>query len=105
MCRALQVVCVGAGEPSLQALKRAAVGKEWELTAGATDAADALEQIARGRAHVLVTWGSFGDLVKEARAKHPGLRIIAVGRTPIAEADVNVSSIKQVHDAIRKVPI
>ena len=104
MCRALQILCVASGRPSLQALKKAAVAQEWELTAGATDAGEALEQIARRRAHILVTWGAFADLVREARAAHPGLRTIAVGRTPIQEADVNVSSIKQVRDAILRIP-
>ena len=104
MCRALQVVCVAAGEPSLRTLKRAAVSKDWELTLGATDADAALEQIAERRAHVLVAWGAFGDLVRRARERFPGLRIVAVGRTPIEEADVNLNSIKGVRDAVLGVP-
>ena len=104
MCRALQVVCVAAGEPSLRTLKRVAVASDWELTPGATDARAALKQIEARRAHVLVTWGAFGDLVREARVRFPGLRIVAVGRTPIPEADVNLPSIGGVRDAVIGVP-
>jgi hypothetical protein len=104
VCRALQVVCVAAGEPSLRTLKRAAVSADWELTAGATDAHDALAQIVDRRAHVLVAWGAFADLVRQARQRSPALRIVAVGRTVMPEADVNLSSIKGVRDAILGIP-
>jgi len=104
MCRALQIVCVAGGRPSLQTLKRAAVGQTWELTRGATDADAAMAQLEERRAHVLVTWGAFAELVRRARERFPGLRIVAVGRTPIEEADVNLTSIKGVRDAILGVP-
>ena len=104
MCRALQIVCVASGAPSLQALKRAAVSEAWELTVGATDAEDALQQIGHRRAHVLVTWGSFDDLVTQARQRFPHLRIIAVGRKPVVGADVNLTSITGVRDAILGIP-
>jgi hypothetical protein len=104
VCRALQIVCVSAGESSLRSLKKAVTAAEWELTAGATREEDALAQLDGRNAHVLVTWGAFGDLVKRARERHPGLRIIAVGRTEIPDADVNVRSIKDVRDAILGTP-
>ena len=104
MCRALQVVCVAAGEPSLRTLKRAALASDWELTPGATDDDAALAQIGARRAHVLVAWGAFGDLVREARVRFPALRIVAVGRTPIPEADVNLTSITGVRDAVIGIP-
>jgi hypothetical protein len=100
MCRALQIVCVAAGEPSLRTLKRAVVSQDWELTAGATNADAALHQIAQRKAHVLVTWGAFADLVGRARKRFPGLRIVTVGRSPLDGADVHVTSIKQARDAI-----
>ena len=103
MCRALQVLCVAAGEPSLDALKRAAVDQEWEVS-GAVGADAALREIDARQPHVLVTWGAFDGLVHEARERRPGLRIVAVGRAPIAEADVNVTSIKDVRNAILGVP-
>ena len=81
MCRALQIVCVAGGKPSLATLKRATVAEEWELTPGATDAEEALAQIESRKAHVLVTWGAFADLVKQARERFPGLRIVVVGRS------------------------
>jgi hypothetical protein len=104
MCRALQVVCVAGGKPSLTALKRSVTATEWELTRGATTAAEALEQLEDRKAHVLVTWGAFGDLVTQARERFPGLRIVSVGRTPIPKADVNLTSIKGVRGAILGVP-
>jgi hypothetical protein len=102
MCRALKVVCVAAGAPSLGALKRAVAGPEWELTAGATSAAEALAQLESERAHVLVTWGSFAELVGEARQRWPGLRIVSVGRgEKVPGADASIRSVKEVRDAIR----
>jgi hypothetical protein len=104
MCRALQIVCVAAGEPSLRSLKKAAAAAEWELTLGATNEEDAFAQLEGRNAHVLVTWGAWGELVKRARERKPGVRIIAVGRTPIPEADVNVRSIGEVRAAILGTP-
>jgi hypothetical protein len=105
MCRALQVVCVASDAASLQALKRATVSQDWELTPGATDADEALAQIEDRRAHVLVTWGTFDDLVNRARERRPGLRIVTVDEEPVAEAaDVNVMSIDEVRDAVLGVP-
>ena len=104
MCRALQVLCVAAGRPSLQALKRAAVAQEWELTPGATTMPEALEQLDVRKAHVLVAWGHFGELVTEARSRYPNLRIIAVGKRPMPEADVNLTAINGVRDAILGFP-
>jgi hypothetical protein len=104
MCRSLQILCVASGRPSLQALKKAAVAQEWELTPGATDVTEALDQLDVRKAHVLITWGHFAGLVREARDRYPTLRIISIGKTPIPEADVNLPSIKGVRDAIMGVP-
>ena len=100
MCRALQILCVASGRPSLQALKKAAVAQEWELTPGATTMAEALDQLDERKAHVLVAWGAFADLVKEARDRYPTLRIIAIGKRPMEEADVNLTAINGVREAI-----
>lgn len=104
MCRALQVLCVAGGKPSLQALKKAAIAKEWELTPGAITMNDALEQLDTRKPHVLVTWGAFDALVHEARDRFPSLRIIWVGKRENPEADVNLTSVKGVRDAILGVP-
>jgi hypothetical protein len=104
VCRALKVVCVAAGAPSLGALKRAAVGSDWELTPGATSAPEALAQIGEG-AHVLVTWGSFAELVRAARERYPGMRIVWVGRgEEVAEANASIRSLGEIRDAIRGLP-
>jgi hypothetical protein len=100
MCRALQVVCVASDGPSLQMLKRATVSQDWELTTGATDAEDALAQIEERRAHVLVVWGPFGELVRRARERRPALRIIAVVDEPVGQADMNLASIEEVRAAV-----
>jgi len=104
MCRSLQVLCVAGGRPSLQALKRAAVAQEWELTPGATTMKEALDQLDERKPHVLIAWGHFADLVREARDRFPTLRIIAVGRRPIPEADVNLTAINGVRNAILGIP-
>ena len=104
MCRSLQVLCVAGGRPSLQALKRAAVAQEWELTPGATTMKEALDQLDERKPHVLIAWGAFADLVREARDRYPSLRIIAVGRRPIPEADVNLTAINGVRNAILGIP-
>ena len=104
MCRALQILCVASGRPSLQALKKAAVAQEWELTPGATTTEEALDQLDERKAHVLVAWGAFADLVKEARDRYPTLRIVAIGKRPIEEADVNLTSIRGVREAIQGAP-
>ncbi len=106
MCRALKVVCVAAGGPSLAALKRAATGAEWELTAGATSPDEALEQIEREHPHVLVTWGSFGDLVREVRGRRPGMRIVWVGRgEEVPEANASIRSLEDVRASIKGLPL
>ena len=102
MCRALQVVCVAADAESLQALKRAAVSQDWELTPGATDAEEALAQIEDRRAHVLVVWGEFPGLVERAHELRPGLRIVAVGDG--ADADATVTSTEDVRGAVLGIP-
>ena len=104
MCRALQILCVASGRPSLQALKKAAVAQEWELTPGATTMKEALDQLDERKPHVLIAWGAFADLVREARDRFPTLRIIAVGRRPIPEADVNLTAINGVRNAILGIP-
>jgi len=63
MCRALKVLCVAEDAGALAALKRAAVGAEWELAVGATSEEEALAQIGAERPHVLVVFGSFQGLV------------------------------------------
>ena len=105
MCRALKVVCVAAGAPSLEALKRATAGPDWELTPGATSAEEALAQIDGQRAHVLVTWGSFAELVRTARERYPGMRIVWVGRgEEVPEANASIRGLKGVREAVKGLP-
>ena len=100
----MRVVCAAPDASSLSALKRAAVGAEWELAPGATSLADTLAQLEDHHAQVLVVQGVPG-LVAEARRRHPGLRIIVVG-SPGGDGDaaVVVSSPDGVRDAILGAP-
>ena len=100
MCRALTVVCWAPDETSLQTLKRAAVSTDWELAPGATNGQEALEQINERRAHILVVWGESRELVRKARHRFPGLRIVFVGPESVEEADVTVGSVEDVKGAI-----
>lgn len=102
MCRAVTVLCVADDPESLSALKHAAVGAEWELTDGATSAEEALLQLGDTKAHVLVVWGDHAELVRAARRRFPGVRIVA--DTGIPEANVVVASLGDVREAIRGLP-
>jgi hypothetical protein len=100
-CLALLVVCAAPDRESLQALKRASVSAEWELTPGATTAEDALAQVADRGAHVLVVWGIDG-LADEARRRFPGVRIVVLDGAGSA-ADpltVRVASLEGVREAV-----
>jgi hypothetical protein len=77
MCRALKVLCVASDRESLLELKRAAVSAEWELSAGATNEADAIGQIDAERPHILVVFGPYERLVALVRERFPGMRVIA----------------------------
>ncbi len=104
MCRALIVACMAPDRESLAALKRAAVGTEWELTPGAVAAEEALAQIEQRGAHVLVVSGPAGDVAAAVRARWPWMRIVAVGESPVPEATVTVGSLEEVRDAVRGLP-
>ena len=99
MCRALTVVCCALDDAALQTLKRAIVSTDWELAPGATGAEEAFEQIEDHRAHILVVWGDFPELIREARERFPALRIVLIG-PELAEADVTVASVEEAKGAI-----
>jgi hypothetical protein len=86
MCRAVKVLCVATAADALGSLKRATVSAEWELAPGAVDEAGALVQIDAERPHVLVVFGEYDRLVRLARERFPGLRIVADRDLPGADA-------------------
>ena len=88
-CLALLVVCAAADREALQALKRAAVSAEWELTPGATTTEEALAQVGERGAHVLVVWGIEG-LAEEARRRFPGVRILVLDGAASSEDPMTV---------------
>jgi hypothetical protein len=102
VCRALKVTCLARDEETLSALKLASVGAVWELTPGAVEAAEALAQISELRSHVFVAFGPFEEAVARARAEHRSLRIVT--DRPTVGADVVVSSLEEVRDAIAGLP-
>jgi hypothetical protein len=82
VCRALKVLCVAPDAAALDALRRATVSAEWELTAGATSRDEALARLHEERPHVLVVFGPFPGLVERALEAFPFLRVIADRDTP-----------------------
>ena len=98
------MVCAAPDRQSLIALKRAAVGAEWELAPGATSAREALAQLEDHHALVLVVHEPVLGLVSEARIRFPGLRIVRVGEAREPFADVVVDSLDGVRAAILGVP-
>ena len=102
MCRALKVLCVAADADSMRALKAAAVSADWELSAGATDASAALDQIDAERPHVLVVFGPFEPLVAMVRERFPGMRIVTDRDAP--GATVVAASLHEVRDMVRGLP-
>jgi phosphoserine phosphatase len=105
VCRALLVVCVAPDRESLVALKKATVATEWELTPGATSAADAVAQIEDRGAHVLVVTGSgAGEVVAAVRQRWPWMRVVAVAGGPVEGASVVVGALDGVRDAVKGLP-
>jgi hypothetical protein len=98
MCRALKVLCVATDAASLDALKRAAVSADWELTAGAIGAPEAIAQLEAERPHVLVAFGPFEEVVATARERSPSLRVVSDRDLP--GTDASVTSLDEVRDAI-----
>jgi hypothetical protein len=86
MCRAVKVLCVAEDAPSLDALRRATVAAEWELTPGAVDETDALGLIDVERPQALVVFGSYPTLVALVRERFPAMRIVTDRETPGASA-------------------
>jgi len=89
VCRAVTVLCVAPDREQLLALKQAVVAAEWELTPGATDLRNALDQIDVERPHAMVVVGGFEELVAMVAERFPGMQIVAdhpmPGATVVAE--------------------
>ena len=73
-------------EVSLQALTRATVAADWELSPGATNETDAMAMIDRERPHAMVVFGDYGRLVALTRERFPAMRILTDRDTPGATA-------------------
>lgn len=98
MCTAVRVLCAAPTAESLTALKRAAVGAEWEVIGGATSAEEALAHVRTWFPHVLVFDARLGkDLGRQATLLHPGIRTVSVGQ---AEADFTLASLEDVRGAV-----
>jgi hypothetical protein len=98
VCRSLKVLCVAQDDPSLAALRRAAVSAEWELTPGATTEEEALALLHEARPHVVVVSGPFEGFVARALELVPYLRVVADRELP--GAGVVVGSLEEVRGAI-----
>jgi hypothetical protein len=90
MCRALTVLCAAPDAERLTAIKRAAVGAQWELAGGALGVEELLAQIAERMPHVVVIDGLPPDAAARARATSPTIRILVVSDSaPGIEADAD----------------
>ncbi len=95
----MKVLCVATDAGALDALQRATVAAEWELTPGATNGTDALDLLERERPHAMVVFGDHGRLVALARERFPAMRIVTDRDVPGTSAVVPSSS--AVRDVLR----
>jgi hypothetical protein len=102
LCRALTVLCVAPDADALGDLRRATVSADWELAPGATDLRAALDQIDEERPHVLVAFGSWGELIRLTRERFPGMRIVTDRDAPGATAVA--SSLEEVRSLVKDLP-
>ena len=93
-------MCAAPDPPALQALKRASVGAEWELSAGATSAEEALRQLEDHHAFALVVTEPVPGLVRRARERFPDLRIVGFQEALSEGADRVVDSPEGIRAAL-----
>jgi hypothetical protein len=93
------VVCAAPDGETLRRLKMAAAGATWELSSGATSATGAMQQLEDHHAVALVVHEPVPGLVRGARKRFPGVRIVVVGTTSEG-ADVVVASTEEIRAAI-----
>jgi len=97
VCRALKVLCVADDAPSLDALRRATIAAEWELTPGATNETDALATIDAERPQSMVVFGQHDAFVALVRERFPAMRIVTDRETEGA------SAVARSHEDVRTV--
>jgi hypothetical protein len=102
VCRAVKVLCVAEDVASLRALRQAVVAADWELCAGATDMATALDQIDVERPHALVVFGSFDRLLSLVSERFPGMRLVTDRPTDVPT--VVIGSLSEARAALRGQP-
>ena len=73
-------------EPSLDALRRATIAAEWELTPGATNETDALAVVDAERPQSIVVFGEHDGFVALVRDRFPAMRIVTDRETEGASA-------------------
>jgi hypothetical protein len=110
MCRGMRVLCAASGEERLGALKRAAVGTEWELVGGAATPGQLLDQILGRKPDIVVVDAGLWPEVKAALGRRaPSVRVVVVaepGRGPAkgTEEAEEVASLEGVRAAILGLP-
>lgn len=93
------MLCVAEDVERLREVKRAVVAAEWELSPGATTAAEASALLDGERPHILVAVGPFEELVASARQRFPALRIVTDKELP--ESDAVMTSFEQLRGLVR----
>ena len=96
------MLCIAPETARLNEVKRAAVSADWELAPGATDRADALEQLASERPHVIVAIGVSPDVVRAVRERAPYVRLVT--DLDVAEADLVVHDEAEIRAAVKGTP-
>jgi collagenase-like PrtC family protease len=76
------------------------VGAAWELSAGATSAAEALKQLQDHHAFALVVQEPVPGLVARARERFPVLRIVSLGSVASEASDATVNALEAIRAAI-----
>ena len=97
-----RVLCAARDNETLRVGKSATGWAEGELTPGATDLRDALDQIDVERPHVMVAFGPFDDLIAIVRERFQGLRIVTDHDAP--GATVVATSLDEVRGVVLGLP-
>ncbi len=101
-CRALTVLCAAPGRDRLTALKRAAVGAEWELVGGATTIEELAGQLQEWRPNIVVLDGLGPGAVARVREVLPTARVISLDDGD--GADAVAGSLEEVRSAVLGIP-
>ena len=108
MCYAVRIVVVAPTQERRLALRRAAVGAEWEVVAAVGDAAEALDRVTALRARVLVVDEDAAGpdpaaLAPALAGLRPRVFLVGVGDVPGAQAAVGTDGLPRLRAVLADV--